>query len=220
MNIGTFEAIICTILFIMSGYLSYEVAARKYPRNNDELSTTKQILQYLLWSVLNMVLYLPLIVCSAKLLFPEPAISDGTNLAHQVDAVGIGLLYPVLAITYSELFFILASIVIIAIVSILTGILCGQIDKHYSKKAHALSNGLACWDKLFYGKDQMYIFFRLKSGNKIYGLWGRSPCFTDASFSPNPGIVVELCDDKFTPLGTFVWIAKENIDLMQVTGSY
>ena len=218
MSIGTFEALVCTLFFVLSGYITYEVIGLVYPKNNDEVSATKQVLQYLMYSVINLMFLLPVIILLSKFLLQGPAVLEVIAVIPNIRVESLDLFTLLWATPNFEIFFFLSTL-IFAVESALLGFVWGKLEKVFSKKKHGLVKGMSCWDKLFYGENQTYIFLRLKTGEQVYGLWGRDPSRIDASFVPDPAIVIEQCDEKFTPLGTFIWISKENIALMQIVRS-
>lgn len=218
MSIGTFEALFCTLFFVLSGYITHEVIGLIYPINNDEISATKQVLQYLMYSVINLMLFLPAIVWLSKALLSGPDVFEVVDAILNAKTESLNLFVWLWVMPNSGLFCFL-SILIVVTGSVLTGIVWGKIEKKYSEKKSGLVKGMSSWDKLFYDENQTYVFLRLKTGECIYGLWGRAPSRVDASFVPNPAIVIEQCNDEFTPLGSFIWIDKENIALMQIVRS-
>lgn len=168
-----------------------------------------------MYSVINIMIYLPAIILLAKCLLLE---SGGIEIVSGNSKVEGDPIYAnswLWAMPNTALFCFLAIFTII-VESTFAGLCWAWIEEKYSRKRQGLIKGMSCWDKLFYDQGQMYVYLRLKIGGCLYGLWGREPSRVDTSFTPDPGIVVEQCDEKFTPLGTFIWISRENIALMQI----
>ena len=195
----------------MSGYISHEFASLFFPTSNDEISTTKQLLQYLLHSVINSMFYFPIILLLFNL-FSFPALDSVTNSSSNTLLVVFSQFEK---IPHLGCFYFVCLLSIICI-STITGILWGVIIKCYVTKKKGLIKGINSWDKLFYDSPQSYVMIRLKQGDDIYGLWGKAPCFSDSSFASNPGILIEQCDSEFKRLDSIIWIPKDNIALLQI----
>ena len=211
MSVGTIEALICTVLFFMSGYISHEFASLFFPTSNDEVSITKQLLQYLLHSVINSMIYFPIILLLFKL-FPFPALG---NIANSSSNTLFVVLKQFEKIPHLGCFYFICLMSIICI-SIITGIVWGLIIKRYATKKKGLVKGINSWDRLFYDSPKSYVIIRLKQGEDIYGFWGKFPCFSDSSFASSPGILIEQCDSEFKRLDSIIWIPKDNIALLQI----
>ena len=118
------------LFFVLSGYITYEVIGLVYPKNNDEASATKQVLQYLMYSVINFMFLLPVIILLSKFLLQGPAVLEVIAAIPNIRVESLDLFTLLWATPNFEIFFL--STLIFAVESALLGFVWGKLEKVFS----------------------------------------------------------------------------------------